>query len=119
MPANSDHKAVIRQEDIAFTTTFKALKDTYGLLDYVTGLYDFIGQSTHKSQKMKPMTLAVVMTLLLGARYALVKGTLELMRGHNSEAYIYLRSAIEYAGTAHHIYLEPALTSVWIHASAG
>jgi hypothetical protein len=65
-----------------FRIGLAALGETYGLVENALGLYDRLGHSVGESGIRLSAATVATLAFLHGCRYALVKGVLELLRGH-------------------------------------
>ena len=98
-----------------FRIGLAALGETYGLVDEALGLYDRLGRSVGESGiRLSAATVATV-AFLHGCRYALVKGVLELLRGHQNDSLMYLRNATEFAGFADVVRRYPERAVTWMN----
>lgn len=99
-----------------FETSRKALGDTYEVFAAMVSLYDLLRQLVRDSKVPQRDDIVAGVMFLLGCRYALVRGVLEVMRGHLMDSLWYARSAIEQTGFADLVRRNPALAMIWLKA---
>ncbi len=109
----------IRQsEDHNYSLARQAVGDSATLVEDLLGLYKLLAEMIENSGVPPHDEIVAGSTFLLGCRYQLTIGSLNILRGHLTDSFFFLRKAIELCAFAVRVKRHPHLAMEWLCAGS-